>query len=132
MVLMIPVVQSESFTIMTFNAQNLFDIKDDKGKDDKAYLPLELKQNEEHQRSCSNINVKAWRNECFFLDWNEETKDAKDKADRIVSQAQEKATKIKLDFKDWKIEALDEVARLKIKGKIENINKAGLKDVLDG
>ena len=62
----------------------------------------------------------------------EETKDAKDKADRIVSQAQEKATKIKLDFKDWKIEALDEVARLKIKGKIENINKAGLKDVLDG
>ena len=62
----------------------------------------------------------------------EETKDAKDKADRIVSQAQEKATKIKADFKDWKVEALDEVARLKIKGKIENINKAGLKDVLDG
>ena len=51
---------------------------DDEGKDDKAYLPLELKQNEEHQRSCSNINVKAWRNECFFLDWNEETKDFND------------------------------------------------------
>ena len=62
----------------------------------------------------------------------EETKEAKDKADRIVSQAQEKATKIKLDFKDWKVEALDEVARLKIKGKIENINKAGLKEILDG
>ena len=77
MALMIPAAQSESFTIMTFNAQNLFDTKDDAGKDDKAYLPLELKQNEEHQRSCSNINVKAWRNECFFLDWNEETKNAK-------------------------------------------------------
>lgn len=77
LVLIIPVVHSESFTIMTFNAQNLFDTLDDEGKDDKAYLPLELKQNEEHQRSCSNINVKAWRNECFFLDWNEETKDAK-------------------------------------------------------
>ena len=67
-----------------------------------------------------------------FTPEEETIKDAKDKADRIVSQAQEKATKIKLDFKDWKIEALDEVARLKIKGKIENINKAGLKDVLDG
>ena len=77
LVLIIPVVHAESFTIMTFNAQNLFDTLDDEGKDDKAYLPLELKQNEEHQRSCSNINVKAWRNECFFLDWNEETKDAK-------------------------------------------------------
>ena len=77
MALMIPIAQSESFTIMTFNAQNLFDTKDDEGKDDKAYLPFELKQNEEHQKSCSNINVKAWRNECFFLDWNEETKDAK-------------------------------------------------------
>ena len=62
----------------------------------------------------------------------EETKDAKNKADRIVSQAQEKATKIKLDFKDWKVEALDDIARLKIKGKIENINKAGLKELLDG
>lgn len=60
MALMIPAAQSESFTIMTFNAQNLFDTKDDAGKDDKAYLPLELKQNEEHQRSCSNINVKAY------------------------------------------------------------------------
>jgi endonuclease/exonuclease/phosphatase family metal-dependent hydrolase len=77
LVLIIPVVHAESFTIMTFNAQNLFDTLDDEGKDDKAYLPLKLKQNEEHQRSCSNINVKAWRNECFFLDWNEETKDAK-------------------------------------------------------
>ena len=35
---MIPAAQSESFTIMTFNAQNLFDTKDDEGKDDKAYL----------------------------------------------------------------------------------------------
>jgi hypothetical protein len=41
MALMIPAAQSESFTIMTFNAQNLFDTKDDEGKDDKAYLPLE-------------------------------------------------------------------------------------------
>jgi hypothetical protein len=75
--LIAPFTYAESFSIMTFNAQNLFDTLDDEGKDDKAYLPLELKQNEEHQRSCSNINVKAWRNECFFLDWNKETKDAK-------------------------------------------------------
>ena len=34
-------------------------------------------------------------------------------------------------YSDWKISALDEVARMKNKGKLENIDKAGLKDVLN-
>ena len=32
------------FSAMTLNAQNLFDTTDDLKKDDKAYLPIELKQ----------------------------------------------------------------------------------------
>ena len=31
------------FSVMTLNAQNLFDTSDDPKKDDKAYLPIEKK-----------------------------------------------------------------------------------------
>ncbi|MDC0616468.1 hypothetical protein OAO95_00270, partial [bacterium] len=62
---------------MSINAQNLFDTLDDFNKDDKAFLPIELKQSENHKNECNNINVKRWRMECFFQDWNKETKDAK-------------------------------------------------------
>jgi chromosome segregation ATPase len=57
---------------------------------------------------------------------------AEQRIEYAIKQEKEKVGKIKGDFKDWKIEALDEVARMKIKRKIENINKAGLKEVLDG
>ena len=62
---------------MSINAQNLFDTIDDPGKDDKAFLPIEMKQSDEHKNSCNSITVKRWRMECFFQDWNEETKNAK-------------------------------------------------------
>ena len=68
---------AEEFSVMTLNAQNLFDIKDDPKKDDKAYLPIELKQSERHINSCQNIRVKSWKNECLYLDWDEDTKNAK-------------------------------------------------------
>jgi endonuclease/exonuclease/phosphatase family metal-dependent hydrolase len=70
-------VYSESISIMSINAQNLFDTIDDKGKDDKAFLPIEQKQSKEHKNSCNSISVKRWRMECFFQDWDEETKNAK-------------------------------------------------------
>ena len=113
--LIAPLTYAESFSIMTFNAQNLFDTLDDEGKDDKAYLPLELKQNEEHQRSCSNINVKAWRNECFFLDWNKETKDAKLKilANNIITYNKGGADII----------ALQEIENMNILGQLFNLLK---------
>ena len=65
------------FSVMTLNAQNLFDTSDDPKKDDKAYLPIEKKQNNKHKRSCERIPVKSWKNECLFLDWDEETKNIK-------------------------------------------------------
>ena len=39
---------SFEFSAMTFNTQNLFDTLDDPKKNDKAYLPIELKQSEKH------------------------------------------------------------------------------------
>ena len=62
---------------MSINAQNLFDTLDDPGKDDKAFLPIEMKQSKEHKNSCNSITVNRWRMECFFQDWDEETKNAK-------------------------------------------------------
>jgi len=59
-------------------------------------------------------------------------KDAEQRADYIIDKAQRKVVKIKGDFKDWKVQALDEVARKKMKGQIENIDKAGLGEVLNG
>jgi hypothetical protein len=68
---------SFEFSVMTLNAQNLFDTIDDPGKDDKAFLPIEMKQSKEHKNSCNSITVNRWRMECFFQDWDEETKNAK-------------------------------------------------------
>ena len=75
--LLIPSLNAESISIMSINAQNLFDTVDDPKKDDKAFLPIELKQSKLHKNECNNISVKRWRMECFFQDWNEETKNAK-------------------------------------------------------
>ena len=68
---------SFELSVMTLNVDNLFDTYDDKNKDDKAYLPIELKQSKPHINSCNKIPVKTWKNECLFLDWDEETKDRK-------------------------------------------------------
>jgi endonuclease/exonuclease/phosphatase family metal-dependent hydrolase len=68
---------AENISVMSINAQNLFDTIDDPGKDDKAFLPIEMKQSKEHKNSCNSITVNRWRMECFFQDWDEETKNAK-------------------------------------------------------
>lgn len=68
---------SQTISVMSMNAQNLFDTIDDFEKDDKAFLPIELKQSQKHKNECNNISVKRWRMECFFQDWDKETKDAK-------------------------------------------------------
>ena len=62
----------------------------------------------------------------------ERVNDAEERIDIAIKKEQDKVNKIKGDFKDWKVEALDGVARMKIKGKMDNIDKAGLKEVLDG
>ena len=37
----------------------------------------------------------------------------------------------KSKFENWKLTQLDQVAKMKIKGKIDNIDKAGLREILD-
>lgn len=66
-----------SVTIMTFNVENLFDNVDAPDKDDKAYLPIDVKQTESHIAACNEIEVDRWRDECLNLDWSDETIDYK-------------------------------------------------------
>ena len=50
---------AENISVMSINAQNLFDTIDDPGKDDKAFLPIEMKQSKKHKNSCNSITVKS-------------------------------------------------------------------------
>ena len=58
--------------------------------------------------------------------------DTEERIEYAIKKEKDKVSKIRGDFKDWKVEALDEVAKLKLKKKIENIDRAGLKEVLNG
>ena len=62
----------QSLTIMTFNVENLFDNIDDPVKDDRTYLALTNKQNDDHRAACAKIEVRSWRDDCFELDWNDD------------------------------------------------------------
>ena len=62
----------------------------------------------------------------------EKVNDVEERIEIAVKKEEEKVGKIKGDFKDWKVVALNEVAKMKLKGKMETIDKAGLKDLLDG
>ena len=53
-----------------------------------------------------------------------------DKKASILNRQEEGIKHIKERYEAWKINELDKVAKLKIKGKIDNIDKAGLKEIL--
>tara|TARA_Y100001938_G_C8100664_1_gene441442 strand:+ start:3028 stop:3987 length:960 start_codon:yes stop_codon:yes gene_type:complete len=55
---------------------------------------------------------------------------AQQDSDGIVKRQKESIAKIKEQYNNWKLNELDKVARLHLKGKIENIDKAGLREIL--
>ena len=58
--------------------------------------------------------------------------DAESKVKTILDLKENNVQRIKDNFKQWKLNQLDEVAKMKFKGKIANIDKAGLKEILGG
>ena len=70
-------ISATEISLMTYNVENLFDTKDDMGKDDKAFLPASFKKNAYHKGHCRGIEVKKWRDECLYLDWSEVAKTKK-------------------------------------------------------
>ena len=63
-----------------------------------------------------------------YIKW--EQKVAKAKVN--VGKEEERNKKAKESFAKWKIGVLEEVARLKLKNKVDKIDKAGLSDILNG
>ena len=72
-----PAQATNPITLMTFNVENLFDNIDDPGKDDKAFLPLAAKHEDEHITACNQIRTQSWREECLYLDWSDDAVHAK-------------------------------------------------------
>ena len=64
-------------TIMAFNVENLFDTRDDPGKNDRTFLPLSAKQTPAHRAACAQIERRSWREQCFDWDWSEAVVDHK-------------------------------------------------------
>jgi len=59
-------------------------------------------------------------------------KNADQKVEGALKRQEESIANIKTRFETWKLTQLDQVAKLKLKGKIENIDKAGLSEILGG
>ena len=87
----------------------------DEEKNDKS---LELKSVE------SLVNKK----EDEYIAWERKLANIK----KSTESEQSRIKTVKKNFENWKINALEEVARMKIKRKMENIDKAGLTEVLNG
>lgn len=65
-------------SVMTYNAENLFDNKHDRGKNDYTYLPLAYKKRSSKVKNyCRSLNSYYYRKLCFELDWSDKTLDQK-------------------------------------------------------
>lgn len=60
-----------TLTVMTLNAQNLFDETHDPGKQDFTYLPLQAKQSPDLKKKCLMIKNTTYRRECLELNWDQ-------------------------------------------------------------
>ena len=72
------------------------------------------------------VDMMISKAESEYLSWEKKISVAKNN----VLEEEDKIEVIKKNFENWQVSAVEEVARMKLKGRIENIDKAGLKDVL--
>jgi chromosome segregation ATPase len=108
-----------------FETQDLFKDEENKLKDFLAKSKVEKEQ--------ANNELQAIKNLCNntedeYIKWEQKIAKAKDKADKEVGRNKNAVEQ----FKKWKIGVLEEVARLKLKKKVDNIDKAGLSEILNG
>ena len=60
-----------TLSVMTYNLENLFDTKHDKGKKDWTYLPLKVKNSSaEVQAYCNGLSNEYYKKSCLGLDWS--------------------------------------------------------------
>jgi hypothetical protein len=72
-----PAPDAPRVSVMSFNAENLFDAEHDSGKRDHAFLPLSRKGTPEHDAACAAVEREVYRDQCRLWDWSEAILDTK-------------------------------------------------------
>ena len=108
-----------------FDTQGMFKDEENKLKDLLAKSKVEKEQANNELQAVKNL---CNNSEDEYIKWEQKVAKAKEKADK----EEERNKKAIERFKNWKIGVLEEVARLKLKNKVDNIDKAGLSDILNG
>jgi endonuclease/exonuclease/phosphatase family metal-dependent hydrolase len=63
---------AETFSVMTYNMENMFDNVHNEGVEDYSYLPLSVKQtSKEVQAYCLAMSSQFYREKCLKEDWND-------------------------------------------------------------
>ena len=62
---------AKTFTVMTFNVENMFDNLDDPNKEDETYLSVSMKTSKMHINNCNKMRYQRWRDDCLQMDWND-------------------------------------------------------------
>ena len=105
--------------------QDLFKDEDNKLKALLAKSKVEKEQANNELQAIKNL---CNNSEDEYIKWKQKVAKAKVKADK----EEERNVGAKENFAKWKIGVLEEVARLKLKSKVDKIDKAGLSDILNG
>ena len=105
------------------------DLKDSFKKQEKENKKIvdNLKEDVSHQNSeLSAVNSLIEKAEDEYIAWGKKIENSK----KEVEIEKRKIQTVKDAFEKWKLNQLEQVAKLKLKGKIETIDKAGLGDII--
>jgi len=105
--------------------QDLFKDEENKLKDLFAKSKIEKEQANNELQAIKNL---CNNSEDKYIKWEQKVVKAKANVDK----EEERNKKSKENFAKWKIGVLEEVARLKLKNRVDKIDKAGLSDILNG
>jgi len=105
--------------------QDLFKDEDNKLKKLLAKSKIERENASNELQAIKNL---CNNSEDEYIKWEQKVLKAKVKADKEEGRNK----KAKENFAKWRIGVLEEVARLKLKNKVDNIDKAGLSEILNG
>ena len=102
-----------------------FAVKESKLISDIASLDDSLKEKNKEVDKVNSILEKA---EEDYIKLDNKISVAKNN----VLEEEARIDKVKEGFASWKVQVVEEVARMKLKGKMANIDKAGLKEIING
>ena len=87
----------------------------------------------ENEKNIADNDLQAVKNltndtEDKYIEWEQKIAKITEKADK----EEDRIKKAKERYEKWRIGVLEEVARMKLKKKVDNIDKAGLSEILNG